>query len=242
MSPRPPAMSATRRASATRRRRVPRSPLHSRSSLRLNDACLALAATYASDIPRYAEKLEELDGDLVGLRQPASRGWPTPTTRWRRCSRPEPASSLMRAEKPAEELLVRPRNHSSALARPGRPPHGPAARQRRARAARQARGGAARHRDAGRRRPPAARRRSRRGEDDARPRHRPLHRRALPPYPVHERSAAERPAGRLDPRDARRRGAGAASSSSPVRSSPTSCWQTRSTAPARRRSRRCSRP
>jgi len=35
--------------------------------LRLNDACLALAATYASDIPRYAEKLEELDGDLAAF-------------------------------------------------------------------------------------------------------------------------------------------------------------------------------
>jgi predicted aminopeptidase len=35
--------------------------------LRLNDACLALAATYASDIPRYAEKLEALDGDLAAF-------------------------------------------------------------------------------------------------------------------------------------------------------------------------------
>ena len=32
--------------------------------LQLNDACLALAATYASDIPRYAKKLEALDGSL----------------------------------------------------------------------------------------------------------------------------------------------------------------------------------
>jgi len=35
--------------------------------LQLNDACLALAATYASDIPRYAEKLEALRGDLVAF-------------------------------------------------------------------------------------------------------------------------------------------------------------------------------
>ena len=35
--------------------------------LQLNDACLALAATYASDIPRYAEKLEALDGDLAAF-------------------------------------------------------------------------------------------------------------------------------------------------------------------------------
>jgi predicted aminopeptidase len=34
------------------------------SGLRLNDACLALAATYASDMPRYADKLEALGGDL----------------------------------------------------------------------------------------------------------------------------------------------------------------------------------
>jgi predicted aminopeptidase len=35
--------------------------------LQLNDACLALAATYASDIPRYAEKLDALDGDLAAF-------------------------------------------------------------------------------------------------------------------------------------------------------------------------------
>jgi predicted aminopeptidase len=35
--------------------------------LQLNDACLALAATYASDIPRYAEKLKALGGDLAAF-------------------------------------------------------------------------------------------------------------------------------------------------------------------------------
>jgi predicted aminopeptidase len=35
--------------------------------LRLNDACLALAATYAADIPRYAEKLGTLGGDLAAF-------------------------------------------------------------------------------------------------------------------------------------------------------------------------------
>ena len=34
---------------------------------RLNDACLSIAATYAGDLPRYAERLEALGGDLPGL-------------------------------------------------------------------------------------------------------------------------------------------------------------------------------
>ena len=33
-------------------------------SLRLNDACLALAGTYSADLPRYAEKLAAEGGDL----------------------------------------------------------------------------------------------------------------------------------------------------------------------------------
>jgi predicted aminopeptidase len=36
-------------------------------SLRLNDACLAIAATYSGDTPRYAEVLARLDGDLVAF-------------------------------------------------------------------------------------------------------------------------------------------------------------------------------
>ena len=32
--------------------------------LRLNDACLALAATYTADLDRYARRLQQLDGDL----------------------------------------------------------------------------------------------------------------------------------------------------------------------------------
>ncbi len=35
--------------------------------LRLNDACLAIAATYVADIPRYAAFLEDLDGDLAAF-------------------------------------------------------------------------------------------------------------------------------------------------------------------------------
>ncbi len=33
-------------------------------AVRLNDACLAIAGTYAADLPRYAEALEALGGDL----------------------------------------------------------------------------------------------------------------------------------------------------------------------------------
>ena len=34
---------------------------------RLNDACLALVATYTADVPRYAQRLDAMDGDLAGF-------------------------------------------------------------------------------------------------------------------------------------------------------------------------------
>jgi predicted aminopeptidase len=48
--------------------------------LRLGDACLALVGTYQADLPRYAERLDALEGDLAAFvaeaRQAATRGDP----------------------------------------------------------------------------------------------------------------------------------------------------------------------
>ena len=80
-----------------------------------------------------------------------------------------------------------------------------------------------------------------RRQDHARARARALDRRELPPHPVHQRPAARRSDRRGAPGSARRHASTAASRSTRGRSSRTSCSPTRSTARARRCSRRCSR-
>jgi predicted aminopeptidase len=61
---------ARRRVEAEARAAIAALPLETREpaslsrELRLNDACLALAATYAADVPAYARRLEALGGDL----------------------------------------------------------------------------------------------------------------------------------------------------------------------------------
>ena len=106
-------------------------------------------------------------------------------------------------------------------------------RARRARAAREPRG--VRHR-APVGRPRDDRGRPRGGEDGARQEPRPRRGLRLLAPPVHRRPAAVRRHRHhgLGPER------GARSSSGPARSSPTSCWSTRSTAPRRRPSRRSS--
>jgi len=45
----------------------PQDPAELAERIRLNDACLALAATYTADLARYAARLAELDGDLAAF-------------------------------------------------------------------------------------------------------------------------------------------------------------------------------
>ena len=55
------------------RKRIRNLPLSTRDpaafadKLHMNDACLALTGTYASELERYAERLSQLDGNLVAL-------------------------------------------------------------------------------------------------------------------------------------------------------------------------------
>ena len=109
--------------------------------------------------------------------------------------------------------------------------------ERRARAGGQARRGRAGGRGGAVRGPLADRRRARHRQDDAGARAGAVDRRHVPALAVHARPACRR----TSPACRSSTSARPSSSFGPGRSSPTSCWPTRSTAPRRAPSRRCSR-
>ena len=95
--------------------------------------------------------------------------------------------------------------------------------------------------DAVRRRQQPDRRRARPGQDAAHRDAGPGARAEVQPHPVHARPDAVRHHRHGHHPGRRRRPAAARWCSRPARSSPTSCWRTKSTARRPRRSRRCSR-
>ena len=163
---------------------------------------------------------------------------PTPTPharhRHRRRPRPDPRSVDLDLALTMERSMTSTKTEAIAAGRPRRRTPG---HEHRLRDPGQARGHPQRGRLPARRGTPAARGRPRHRQDVAGPRAGDLAVDLVEPHPVHPRPAARptSPACRSTTR------AATSSSSSTARSSPTSCSPTRSTAPRRRRSRRCSR-